>query len=1080
MMDSLKVDEIVEIDTIMATIDAVQEHYLKRELLKYQLDKEFGYLNDALSLREFGYPFTREDPRTKIKKADSYGTAISNALWSSATYFTGGAGDGDGDGDGNGNGADSEGRHDHNGGKQLVPDLSATKFPLLSYFLQEFIFSFPLLSKNMSIDESFWQTKVQVFFEHFMSMGFSDSYDREENSKRRVVGLKMKKVIMLLFNSGIGASQEKTYYENDKLTTQQEKTRKRSNLEEFTMPTKENLKFLVTHEPVFFNNWDVAIVAVVNSSYFSEAINNSLSKSLTGNSSSSSSLHSTGSSFFRTKDLKKTSKMFKSAFGAASNTTSSMFSKLSGSASYSTVSDNKSISSMDSAEKKHKKGKYYFIIRTRRADNPEVCQYNFKSYNDFKKLAHKLKKEFPSKKLPQVPSKKSDKKVLRNIKKEVLENKTDQPNIAGLLLDEQNEKVNIPAYNSELLNDQSSFGDDISKEESDEEADGNDAASFDSNTESTKYLPFETLRATLRLYLRTLTKEKEVVNSSIWKDFVAQDIIEDHQFDEAIANDIKLREISDIKNLENQIAFQKLALEKTVKLQTSMKDFKTNLLEDEKYLLELVGEIKTKTRVEDLSQNLQDFVEWCKIYLASILYQMFLGNDNSTDFYKQIRKLHKLLPYTVMSQIMRFTNPVSIMKGMVDLFMAQPFGGQSLLQTMFSTILSEDIKHQKVAIKSLETNVLSFNPDAKHVLVFLKNCVFGTEKSKAINIHDIQEESDLMQMPVVILLLMKGTDKGYVKKNVVAELINSYSMWKHSDASDEEQTLEGKFYLNIHELLHLYIKEHDKRLMRQLWQDPELQQLLRAMVTLIYEPMVKIFKVARMDLALRNFEKFMDDLIVFMDDVTARQLHVSSKFNIVEGLLALVTKHQNSFFEFLHDVYTRDTEGIFEGFITWFTKIIRFLQKSKFGSDNERMDFNALINNPKSDVDKEVLINQINEVLKKKMEARKLYWQILEEKMNKKDEEKKNMSKAVMDNNWKSIQSMIIPSSSDKFGVEDGDMLDLDMEMDAEQNRDIEDTKLEKQYQEVLDRTIVETEVEKLCQNVFDDALKEKLSTYRI
>lgn len=1050
----------------MTTVDAVQEHYLKRELLKYQLDKEFALLNDALALREFGYPFTKEDPRNKIKKADSYGTAISNALWSSATYFTA---------------TSAEEEEEDTVVQKVIPDLSDTRFPLLSYLLQEFIFSFPLLSKNLSIDESFWQTKVQVFFEHFMSMGFSDSYDREESTKRRVVGLKMKKVIMLLFNSGIGASKERSYYEHDKLTSEQERTRKRSNLEEFTMPTKENLKFLVTHEPVFFNSWDVAIIAVVNRTELSESLSSSLAKSSSANSSTSS-LHSSTSSFFRAKDLKKTSKMFKNAFGAASSTTSSMFSKLSGSSGgYSTVNDNKSVNSLDSTEKSHKRGKYYFIVRTRRNDDPNTCQYNFKSYEDFKKLAHKLKKEFPSKKLPQIPSKKTEKKVLRNLKKEKLENKTEQPNISSLLLDEKNEKVNLPADNSQLFNDQASGGDDASKDESDEDVDDNDAISVDSASEATKYLPFETLRSTLRLYLRTLTKEKEVVNSAIWKDFFSQDIVQEHQFDETIAKDIKLREISDIKNLENQISFQKMALEKTVKLQTSMKDFKTNLLQDERYLLELVGEIKTKTRIEDLSQNLQDFVEWCKIYLASILYQMFLGNDNSYEFYRQIRKLHKLLPYTVMSQIMRFTNPVSIMKGMIDLFMAQPFGGQSLLQTMFSTILTEDIKHQKAAVKALETKVLSSNSEAKQVLVFMKNCVFGTDKSKALNIHDIQEESDLMKMPVCILLLMKGSDKGYVKKDVVAEVINSYSMWKVNENSDKEPSSEGKLYSNVHELLQLYIKEHDKRLMRQLWQDPELQQLLRAMVTLIYEPMVKIFKVARMDLALKNFERFMDDLIVFMDDVTARQLHVSSKFNIVEGLLELVTKHQNSFFEFLHDVYVRDTEGIFEGFITWFTKIIRFLQKSKFGDDTERLDFNELINKPEANVDKNVLIEQINEVLKKKMDARKLYWQILEEKMNKKDKEKKRMSRDVMDNNWKSINAMIIPSSSDKFGVQDGDMLDLDMEMDEDHaKKETEESELEKQYQIVLDRTIVETEVEKLCQNVFDDALKERLSTYRI
>lgn len=327
--------------------------------------------------------------------------------------------------------------------------------------------------------------------------------------------------------------------------------------------------------------------------------------------------------------------------------------------------------------------------------------------------------------------------------------------------------------------DDNSMKDDLASNISSDDQDLDlDTQSIDSVEEETKFLPYETLRYTLRLYLRTLSKDSDVVQSSIWKEFFKEDVVDPETFDESLMEDIKLREITDIKNLENQISFQKMALEKTVKLQASMKDFKTNLLEDEKYLLELVGEIKAKKRFEDLSPSLQNFVEWCKIYLSSILYQMFLGNDNSYEFYRQIRRLHKLLPYTVMCQIMRFTNPVAIMKGMIDLFMAQPFGGQSLLQTMFSTILTEDIKHQKNAVKELERKVLSKHSDSKQMLAFLRSCIFQDDSSNPLKFNDIQEESELMQMPVCLLLIMKGSEAGKIKKDVVAELINSYSSWK--------------------------------------------------------------------------------------------------------------------------------------------------------------------------------------------------------------------------------------------------------------------------------------------------------------
>lgn len=130
-------------------LNPTEEHYLKRELLRCQLDYEIGKLNDQFALRKFGYPFSPNDPTAPqpISKNDS-----SPVL----------------------------------GGKGHF----SVNYPMLSYVLQEFISTFPLLSTNLLVDEKFWQSKVQVFFEHFMSLGFSESYDREEASKRKKVSKK--------------------------------------------------------------------------------------------------------------------------------------------------------------------------------------------------------------------------------------------------------------------------------------------------------------------------------------------------------------------------------------------------------------------------------------------------------------------------------------------------------------------------------------------------------------------------------------------------------------------------------------------------------------------------------------------------------------------------------------------------------------------------------------------------------------------------------------------------------------------------------------------------------------------------
>lgn len=133
-------------DTMDTDLSAAQEHYLKRELLRLELSDEFEKLNDPHALRKFGYPFTTNDPKLK-----SHTSKVRQILQSPTKSKK----------------CDTVEQDDSS---DIV-----SEFPLLSHFLREFVMSFPLLSKDLAKDETFWQGKVQIFFEHFMGLNFSSS-----------------------------------------------------------------------------------------------------------------------------------------------------------------------------------------------------------------------------------------------------------------------------------------------------------------------------------------------------------------------------------------------------------------------------------------------------------------------------------------------------------------------------------------------------------------------------------------------------------------------------------------------------------------------------------------------------------------------------------------------------------------------------------------------------------------------------------------------------------------------------------------------------------------------------------------
>lgn len=78
--------------------------------------------------------------------------------------------------------------------------------------------------------------------------------------------------------------------------------------------------------------------------------------------------------------------------------------------------------------------------------------------------------------------------------------------------------------------------------------------------------------------------------------------------------------------------------------------------------------------------------------LASTIYQLFLGSDNSSSVFTQMKRMHGLMPYFMLRGILKISNPVAMIRSVLDLFLARPFGSTSLLQKMFTSGLDNEVR----------------------------------------------------------------------------------------------------------------------------------------------------------------------------------------------------------------------------------------------------------------------------------------------------------------------------------------------------------------------------------------------------
>lgn len=108
------------------------------------------------------------------------------------------------------------------------------------------------------------------------------------------------------------------------------------------------------------------------------------------------------------------------------------------------------------------------------------------------------------------------------------------------------------------------------------------------------------------------------------------------------------------------------------------------------------------------------------IRIAAVIYHLFVAEDNSAELFAQAQRIHGLMPYSILKNILRFSNPMAMLRGVLDLFLAQPFGQRSLLQRILSITLNDDIKKLQ---KNLDTLKEKIADDA--LCEKLKNYIFA-------------------------------------------------------------------------------------------------------------------------------------------------------------------------------------------------------------------------------------------------------------------------------------------------------------------------------------------------------------------
>ncbi|KAF8856790.1 hypothetical protein BDZ45DRAFT_705538 [Acephala macrosclerotiorum] len=604
-----------------------------------------------------------------------------------------------------------------------------------------------------------------------------------------------------------------------------------------------------------------------------------------------------------------------------------------------------------------------FILRVKRKNELEF--FVGRRYGDFARLHKRLRQELPGKVLPPMPKKNKQSSTTSNLLNGITggadsdASSVSSVSTMGTMPQVQQSMKNLTVGGNGHRRNLSaaSLGRASPRSSTDGRLDS--SRSPTPAPEEPILLWRENQRISLRAFLRTLLSNPQIANTRAIQDFLSFQPITPADAD---VEDIARRKAMDEKRVEEQKQFYEIARKRAAELDVYMEQFRRDIIESNG-LTKLFKEIKEKKTIQDLSIQYQKFAEWLRIEVAATIYHLFLAEDNSPELFAQAKKIHSMIPYTLIKNAIRIANPAAVMSSILDIFLAQPFGARSLMQRIFALTLNDGIR--------------SFQKSIDAVVEKIGDPVF-CEKLKKFSDADesvkniIREESQAEDVDLIVAILRSELIEPPLKSEQIGKIFNAYVAWNHVvDNVDDEMKQGAQLFSYLKQLLKLYTRQRDKAMMLSMIEEPVTLQLLKDVFVIFYEPLVRVYKSANVYNSVTDFAVFIDDMIQVVEKCREQDISVDPN-QTVQAFIDLCQRHEHNFYKFVHEVHTHDN-GLFTQLMGWIEGILEFLRQ---GPKAGKLDINALFSGAvsMSAIDKQKAIEEINALIAWQ-EARKKWHQ---------------------------------------------------------------------------------------------------------
>ncbi|PCH41007.1 hypothetical protein WOLCODRAFT_131649 [Wolfiporia cocos MD-104 SS10] len=574
-----------------------------------------------------------------------------------------------------------------------------------------------------------------------------------------------------------------------------------------------------------------------------------------------------------------------------------------------------------------------FIVRTRRSHQPDV--FVSRRYGDFKTLADELRRMHPGETIPAPPAKDRTTVNLSAISSPPI-----SP-MPGMYSSGRN--TSADSFSSQGTMSPTSP---TSHSASGGQSFGSGVQSYSGGASR---LAREKNRLTLRGYLHSLLSSPVLASSPVLRSFLLSNPTTLSQEE---LEDARRREEADQVREDGRKRFAKEIAARVDGLRDAAKSVKGELFAKDG-LTHIFATIKETEDIRNLPPNYQAVIEWARISLASTVFQHFVAADNASESFASLKRIHGLMPYFMLKAALKVSNPMAMIRGVLDLFLAQPFGGRSLLQRMFTGSLLEEVKAIEEDIESVKDKIQDPTICEK-----VRQFVYAPREIQAVYKADAAAEN----MHVLAAVLRSG-EEPTLSRAQLQRVLHAHRAHKEylryaaslQDSDDDEGPQDEQAWLfeDLSVLAQLYSRLRDREQLIELIFEGTTADLLKDIITIFYAPLAQVYRAASIADSLGDLQNFMNDLIRTVEQT--EELSQQDPAKTVQIFIDLIKRHEQQFYSFVHKVHSKG-EGLFSSLMHW---IERFLALMRDGL-GERISVEFLL--PHTGTEREEIVKEIDAV----------------------------------------------------------------------------------------------------------------------